>query len=69
MKLEYFVLLPIDICCRLQSFTAIALKTKKLTENLSQLNALVLMTGPPQCVAILPGQIKMAVTNKVPTKT
>ena len=36
MKLEYFVPLPIDICCSLQSFTAIALKTKKLTENLSR---------------------------------
>ena len=28
MKSEYFVLLPNDICCSLQSFAAIALKTK-----------------------------------------
>ena len=30
MKSEYFVLLPNDISCSLQSFAAIALKTKKL---------------------------------------
>ena len=30
MKSEYFVLLPNDICCFLQSFAAIALKSKKL---------------------------------------
>ena len=30
MKSEYSVLLPNDICCSLQSFAAIALKTKKL---------------------------------------
>ena len=30
MKSEYFLLLPNDICCSLQSFAAIALKTKKL---------------------------------------
>ena len=29
MKSEYFVLLPNDICCSLQSFAAIALKSKK----------------------------------------
>ena len=28
MKSEYFVLLPNDICCSLQSFAAIALKSK-----------------------------------------
>ena len=39
MKSEYFVLLPNDICCSLQSFSAIALKTKKL--------APVLITEPP----------------------
>ena len=46
-EIGIFVLLPIDICCSLQSSAAIALKTKKLTENLSQLNAPVLMTGLP----------------------
>ena len=30
MKSEYFVLLPHDTCCSLQSFAATALKTKKL---------------------------------------
>ena len=30
MKSEYFVLLSNDICCSLQSVSAIALKTKKL---------------------------------------
>ena len=30
MKSEYFVLLPNDICCSLQSFAAIALKSKTL---------------------------------------
>ena len=29
MQSEYFVLLPNDICCSLQSFAAIALKSKK----------------------------------------
>ena len=33
MKSEYFVLLPNDICFSLQSFSAIALKKKKLDEN------------------------------------
>ena len=33
MKSEYFVLLPNDICCSLQSFSAIALKTKSYDEN------------------------------------
>ena len=30
MKSEYFTLLPNDLCCSLQSFAVIALKTKKL---------------------------------------
>ena len=48
MKSEYFVLLQNDICCSLQSFAAIALKNQKvMTENFSQLNALVLITEPP----------------------
>ena len=34
MKSEYFVLLPIDIYCSLQSFAATALKTKSYDENL-----------------------------------
>ena len=34
MKSEYFVLLSNDICCSLQSFSAIALKTKKLWRKL-----------------------------------
>ena len=34
MKLEYSILLPDDICCSLQSFSAIALKTKKLWRKL-----------------------------------
>ena len=29
MKSEYSILLPNDICCSLQSFAAIALKSKK----------------------------------------
>ena len=33
-KSEYFVLLPNDICCSLESFSAIALKTKKLWRKL-----------------------------------
>ena len=33
MKSIYFVLLPNDICCSLQSFAAIALKTKSYDEN------------------------------------
>ena len=33
MKSEYFVLLPNDICCSLQSFSAIALKRKSCDEN------------------------------------
>ena len=33
MKSEYFVLLPSNICNSLQSFAAIALKTKKLRRN------------------------------------
>ena len=42
------VLLPNDICCSLPSFAAIALKNLKvMTENFSQLNALVLITEPP----------------------
>ena len=36
-----------------QSFAAIASKTKTLTENLSQLNAPVLMTEPPWKVKLL----------------
>ena len=48
MKSEYFTLLPNDLCCSLQSFAAISSKKEKLTtENLSQLNAPVLMTEPP----------------------
>ena len=47
MKSEYFVLLANDICFCLQSFAAIALKTKKvMMENLSQQNALALITEP-----------------------
>ena len=47
MKSEYFVLLN-DICCSLQSFSAIALKTKKgMTKSLSQIKAPVLITEQP----------------------
>ena len=46
MKSEYLVLLPDDICCSLQSFSAIALKTKKrMTKTSSQLKAPVLITN------------------------
>ena len=32
MKSEYFLLLPNDICCSFQSFSAIAIKTKSYDE-------------------------------------
>ena len=49
MKSEYFVLLLNDICCSLQNFAGIALKSKNLWQKiiLSQQNALVLITEPP----------------------
>ena len=49
MKSEYFLLLPNDICCSLQSFAAIALKTKKLWREIchTELNDPVSMTELP----------------------
>ena len=49
MKSEYFALLPNDIFCSLQSFAAIALKTKRnfMTKTSLRLKAPVLMTEPP----------------------
>ena len=48
MKSEYLVLLPNDICCSLKKFRNHRVKIEKvMTENLSQQNALVLITEPP----------------------
>ena len=48
MKSDYFVLLPNDICCSLKKFRSHRVKNEKnMTENLSQLNAAVLITEPP----------------------
>ena len=47
MKSEYFVLLPNDICCSLQSLSHRVKIEKVMTEKLSQLNALELITEPP----------------------
>ena len=45
MKSEYFILLLNDFCCSLQRFGSHRVKNEKvMTENLSQLNAPVLMT-------------------------
>ena len=59
MKPEYFVLLPNDICCSLQSFAAIALKTKKLwrkivTAKCSNINDEATLTNPPRLYIIFP---------------
>ena len=48
MKSEYFVLLPNDICRVFVKFRSHRVKIEKvMTENLSQLNAIVLITEPP----------------------
>ena len=48
MESEYFVLLRNDICCFFVKFRSHRVKIEKVTtENLSQLNALVLITKPP----------------------
>ena len=48
MKSEYFVLLPNDICCFFAKFRNHRVKIEKvMTENLSRLNAFVLITEPP----------------------
>ena len=48
MKSEYFILLPNDFRCSSQRFRSHRVKNENvITENLSQLNAPVLMTEPP----------------------
>ena len=48
MKSEYFVLLPNDISCFFATFRSHHVQNQKvMTENLSQQNALVLITEPP----------------------
>ena len=65
MKSEYFVLLPNDICCSLQSFAAIALKSQKfMTENLFQQNALVLIIYGATLIMITYSRFRCRVKEK-----